>query len=60
MDRSFSVMNIINNGVEKSRLKFKGYGESIQKFLILLVSQDLLIEEQIFNILDKNKFFKNK
>ena len=32
MDRSFSVMEyLINNGVEKSRLKFKGYGESNPK-----------------------------
>mgnify|MGYP001216690393 FL=1 len=32
MDRSFSVMEyLIKNGVEKSRLKFKGYGESNPK-----------------------------
>jgi outer membrane protein OmpA-like peptidoglycan-associated protein len=32
MDRSFSVMEyLIKNGVEKSKLKFKGYGESNPK-----------------------------
>ena len=32
MDRSFSVMEyLLLNGINKSRLKFKGYGESNPK-----------------------------
>ena len=32
MDRAFSVMEyLLNNGIEKDRLRFKGYGETNPK-----------------------------